>query len=278
MIPDYTDLLHWVREREAIRLRKEAGEEYPWTDDEILHRYRFCNVRREDDLGTIWIRENIREPYANNPNLWLMLCLARQINWPDTMAEMIAEKVWPVESYQPKLMIEVLGARKARGAKLFTGAYIISAGSGGPKHEYIIGTVVGNLAEADVPLCATLQDMHKWLSSFQGWGPFMAYQAVVDMRFTNLLKDAPDIETWAAAGPGTIRGLNRVFGRGLNQTLSQANALEEMQEVYKTVLQDTNVPIDFSDIPNILCETDKYLRVKNGEGTPRAFYVPGRGA
>jgi hypothetical protein len=33
----------------------------------------------------------------------------------------------------------------------------------------------------------------------------------------------------------------------------------------------------FSDVPNILCETDKYLRVKNGEGKPRALYVPGRG-
>lgn len=278
MTPDYTDLLHWVREREAIRLRKEAGEEYPWTDDEILHRYRFCNVRREDDLGTRWIRENIREPYADNQNLWLMLCLARQINWPDTMAEMIVEEVWPVESYQPDRMVEVLAARKARGDKLFTGAYIISAGSGGPKHEYIINTVVGCLARADTPRIDSLQDTHKWLSGFQGWGPFMAYQAVVDMRFTSLLDHAPDLTTWAAAGPGTLRGLNRVFGRHVKHALSQAYALEEMQDIYKTVLQDTKVPIDFSDIPNILCETDKYLRVKNGEGTPRAFYVPGRGA
>ena len=41
----------------------------------------------------------------------------------------------------------------------------------------------------------------------------MAYQAVVDMRFTALLADAPDVATWAAAGPGTMRGLNRLHGR-----------------------------------------------------------------
>lgn len=276
MTSNYTDLLHWVREREAIRLRKEASEEYPWTNDEILHQYRFCNVRREDDLGTRWIRENIREPYADNPNLWLMLCLARQINWPDTMAEMIAKGVWPIYGYYPDKIIEVLAARKARGAKLFTGAYIISAGSGGPKHEYIINIVVGALTTN--PPLTSLQNMHKWLSSFQGWGPFMAYQAVVDMRYTSLLDHAPDLAAWAAAGPGTIRGLNRVFGRHVKHTLSQAHALEEIQEVYKIMLQETNIPVDFSDIPNILCETDKYLRVKNGEGTPRAFYIPGRGA
>lgn len=39
----------------------------------------------------------------------------------------------------------------------------------------------------------------------------------------------------------------------------------------------TGVSMDFSDVPNILCETDKYLRVKLGEGTPRARYVLSRG-
>ena len=36
-------------------------------------------------------------------------------------------------------------------------------------------------------------------------------------------------------------------------------------------------PIDLSDIQNCLCEVDKYLRVKQGEGRPRAQYIPGRG-
>ena len=36
--------------------------------------------------------------------------------------------------------------------------------------------------------------------------------------------------------------------------------------------------MDFSDVPNILCETDKYQRVALGEGKPRALYVVGRGS
>ena len=31
-------LLYWIKERESIRLKKEAGEPKPWTDDEILRR------------------------------------------------------------------------------------------------------------------------------------------------------------------------------------------------------------------------------------------------
>ena len=84
--------------------------------------------------------------------------------------------------------------------------------------------------------------------------------------------------TWAAAGPGTLRGLNRIHGRPVDCALSQEQALREMRAIYEIVESETGVAMDFSDVPNILCETDKYLRVKNGEGKPRALYVPGRGS
>jgi hypothetical protein len=50
-----------------------------------------------------------------------------------------------------------------------------------------------------------------------------------------------------------------------------------MRAIYEIAYDHTRVEMDFSDVPNILCETDKYLRVKNGEGKPRALYVAGRG-
>jgi hypothetical protein len=51
-----------------------------------------------------------------------------------------------------------------------------------------------------------------------------------------------------------------------------------MKTIYALAYTHTGVRMDFTDVPNILCETDKYLRVKNGEGKPRASYVPGRGS
>lgn len=284
MKPDYTPLWHWIREREAVRMRKDRGDAFPWTDDPIIGAYRFCNVRREDDRGTVWIRENIREPYADHPMLWLMLCIARQINWPETLAELIAEKAWPINSaFAPQWITATLNARQQRGEKVYTGAYMISAPAtkGANKQAYIAETVIGALwrrREHFPSLYVTMRKVHEWISASNGWGPFMAYQAVVDMRFTSILGNAPDIETWAAAGPGTIRGLNRLHGRPVKASVSQSQALDEMRTIYKTVQVETGVAMDFSDVPNILCETDKYLRVKNGEGKPRALYVPGRGS
>ena len=283
--PNYVPLWQWVREREAIRIKKDRGDPQPWTDDKILSTYRFCNVRREDDRVTIWIRKNIRERFADHPLLWLMLCIARQINWPDTLAELIASGAWPEPTrfdFTEKTTA-VLNARRNRGEKVYTGAYMISApqDKGADKQAYIAETVIGALwrrREFFPTWDRSLRKVHEWITASNGWGAFMAYQAVVDMRFTPILSAAPDIETWAAAGPGTLRGLNRLHGRGVTHSLSQGQALAEMRAIYKVAQQETGVAMDFSDVPNILCETDKWLRVANGEGKPRALYVPGRGS
>jgi hypothetical protein len=247
---DYAPLFYWV-------IRKERGGAFPWTDDPILQTYRFCNVRREDDRGTVWIRDNIRVPWARHPSLWLMLCIARQINWPETLAELIlAPAAWPGSDdrwFAPHAMTAALNARKARGEKVYTGAYMISAPAqkGADKQAYIAETVIGALWERRdkfsnwfIRPSRTLQGTHEAITRSSGWGQFMAYQAVVDMRFTALLADAPDVATWAAAGPGTMRGLNRLHGRTLDATISQERALSEMRAIYKIVMDETGVAMD----------------------------------
>lgn len=286
--PDYSTLFYWVRERERIRVAKDSGQPHPWTTDAILATYRFCNVRREDDRGTVWIRKHIRERFAGHEHLWFMLCIARQINWPDTLADLMSPGGgWPFDAdFDPKLMTSSLNARKARHEKVYTGAYMISAPStkGADKQSFIAETVCGALwSRRDIFAkhfagSPTLQRTHELITRSNGWGQFMAYQAVVDMRFTSLLSGAEDLATWAAAGPGTLRGLNRLHGRAVDATIDQSRALKEMRAIYNVVQQETGVAMDFSDVPNILCETDKYLRVKNGEGKPRALYVVGRGS
>jgi hypothetical protein len=286
MTPNCSPLWQWVREREAIRLRKNRGEPFPWTTDLILRDYRFCCVRREDDRVTIWVRQHVRERFAEHPYLWLMLCITRQVNWPDTLAELIAAPgAWPTdESFSPSAMAAVLNARKARGEKVYTGAYMIPAPQkrGADKQTHIANTVIGDLwrrrAEFADWLGVTLEGTHARITKSSGWGNFLAYQAVVDMRFTSLLSGAIDTATWAAAGPGTLRGLNRLHGRPIDASITQSRARSEMQAIHYCVERETGVAMDFSDVPNILCETDKYLRVALGQGKPRARYVPGRGA
>lgn len=287
-------LLDWIGERELIRIRKEErGQAPPFTLDPILAQYRFCNVRREDDSVTRWINTYIRRQYHNHPQLWFMLCIARQINHPPTLGELIHLDAWPTNGYfAPAQMTEVLDARRKRGEKVYTGAYMIRAETdpnkpwySWTKQRYIAEIVLGRLwgdrarfLSYFLKRTRRLQDVHNMLMEYTGWGPFMSYQAVVDMRFTPLLSNALDTSSWAAAGPGTLRGLNRLAGRPVKQPLGQEEALIEMSMIYPEIRAAfPQIKIDFSDVPNVLCECDKYLRVKLGEGRPRALYVFGRG-
>ena len=297
MMRDIDTLLYWIREREAIRRRKERGAPWPWTKDKILQEWRFTNVRREDDAVTQWIAWNIRQRYKGHEFLYLMLCIARMINWPDTLAELITKGAWPTGlNFDPERMTEVLSERQARGEKVFTGAYKIPAisdrkveGFGWPKVRQVAEVFIGTLWDQELHNAfadcgwvyrhpkPTLQAWWTWLTHRPGWGPFLAYQAAVDMRFTPLLDHAPDRDGWAAAGPGTIRGLNRLHGRKVSVALSQHQALTEMRRVASLLRKELpEIAFDFSDVPNVLCEYDKYVRVRNGEGTPRTRYVPGQ--
>jgi hypothetical protein len=184
--PDYAPLFYWVRERESIRRRKELGlAPESWTTDPILSTWRFCNVRREDDRGTVWIRENIRERFAGHPHLWFMLCIARQVNWPDTLAALIDANAWPNrDTFEPRMVTAILNQRKAKDEKVYTGAYMISAPStkGADKQAYIAETVCGALwSRRDVFAkhfagAATLQRTHELImielivDSFAGGG------------------------------------------------------------------------------------------------------------
>lgn len=289
--------LGWVRERELVRIRKAGNYPHPCTLDPIIATYRFCNVRREDDRVTAWIKEAIRGPYAGHPYLWFMLCCARQINWPETLATLMTSPcAWPLdETFDPITMAAVMNRMAEDGAKVFTGAYIIAPSSvkGSRKTDHvalvtlgalwarrdIIGRLWGSMGySTDDRWQPSMRAVHGELLKYDGWGPFLAYQAVVDMRFTPLLEDAPDVATWAAAGPGTLRGLNRLHGRRLDFKLGQAAALQEMRALWPLLQARAGVAMDLSDVPNVMCETDKYLRVRNGEGKPRALYVPGRGS
>jgi len=322
-------LIDWINEREAIRLRKQVLSKDPggvgfnmsdvelaawgdlgneWTterltDDPILQQYKFCNVGREHDRVTVWIRQNIREPYANHEHLWFMISIARFINWPPTLEMLIKESAWSntwpdSPDFHPAYMTEALEAWKAAGNKVETGAYMIRAESrperewySWSKQRYVSEVVLG-IPWRDKDMVAaflhgrrqrTLQETWMYLSGqgmdddWVGWGPFMAGQVVADLRHTRYLRDAPDVGRWAPVGPGSARGLNRLAGRPLNATVRQEQGLEEMLQLQGLVNERTGKhvpPIELHDLQNCLCETDKYLRVKHGEGRPRALYKP----
>lgn len=287
--PDFEPLLYWVQEREAIRIKKERGDPWPWTKDAILRDWSFCCPRREHDRVTLWIKQHIRRPYHNHPALWWMLACGRWINLPDTLQEIIdTPGAWPTDAhFDPKNVGRVLESRAARGEQMVGGAYKIPAGGrnwrGWSKARFVSEIALGRpwadrerwerwFFGDDQP---TVRGTVERFMRYEGWGPLLSFQVATDQRYTDLLRAAPDRDTWASAGPGTIRGLNRLHGRDVDAEISQDQALTELREVYGVLRRELpGIKLDLPDAANCLCETDKLMRARSGGGLKRRYKPP----
>lgn len=266
--PDMVGMLrYWMAERECIRIAKERGDPKPWTDDPILQQFKFCNVRREDDRVTRWFKNNWRaEKYWAERNFVPAIILGRTINWPDTLEHIGFPHVW-----DEKKVYAILEGRKATGLKVYTGAYMVTQyGSTLPKNQLV--TENAGVYFHKVPtIYPTLAETCQELTCYAGVGPFMAGQVLADLKQTSILRHAKDWFSWAVIGPGSTRGLNRLYDRSLNYQMNEDQGLEEMCEVADSV-KSLELRLCLQDVQNCLCEFDKYMRTKLGQGVPRSRY------
>lgn len=286
----YETFWYFIKERYSIYKKRQKGLKAPWTTDATLQQYRFCNVFREDDKVTIWIRENWREPYKNHRNLWFAMAIARQINKVETLERLGFPSQDP-ESWK-KHALKVLGSMDEDGEKIYGGAYIITAGGvSGPKYLYTVNKVLYPSFEYHTRrdtfgkgYCEKLEKTWNILREGLGFGPFISYEIVTDMRWTRYYdEDIGDHMTWANAGPGAKRGLARIFFDDVEVNVSPSECLRLMRVLLKdssTKWKGMGLPhsLEMRDIEHCLCEVDKYLRVSsdghrmkcryNGTGIP----------
>ena len=270
------ELFHFIKERHAIYLKRQAGQPKPWTRDPILQQYRFCNVYRELDTVTKWIDDNWRTPFHDEPDLWFAMCVARLVNWPETLEELRLPLPWNEARF-----IKILQKRKAEGKKVFSGAYIVSTnGRTMDKAEYLAKEVLTPLWKARKhmrPIFSEgLQLWHEALMEFQGMGSFMAAQVVCDIKYVADPEQCPDWWTFASSGPGSRRGLNVVMRRDFDapwKELEWRAALVKLQEITDPYVESLGYPrLHAHDLQNCLCETSKMYKVQTGIGKPRSSY------
>jgi len=277
--PALERLAYWINEREQIRSKRLMKQPPPWTQDDILRVYRFCNVHREHDRVTQWIKKNWRDPNAKDPYLWHAMIIARLLNWPDTLAEIGYPEPW---DRQGKHVEAHLISRQEAGEKIFTGAYIVSTnGIATDKVSYVLKTFSRAWSSDDPPDSKdTLQQAHAKLMAMHGMGSFMAAQVVADLKNTPFLKKASDWWTWCAPGPGSMRGLARLqsdlstVDRVISRGIDKRTFVEQLLALRNRLRTHTNYADELclQDLQNCLCEFDKYERVLWNQGKPRALY------
>lgn len=252
--------LYWIKERHNIYLRRKAGKEKPWTDDEILRRYRFCNVCRRDDRVSRWLLDNWYGPFFDHPNMLIAVVLARFLNLPRSLEAVEFPEVW-----NRRRIKRVLRQVKKSGATIFNAAYMVRGNDGPDKLasvlDYTIEPLVRRPPELDT---CSMKKCWEQIEPRYGFGSFMAGQVVADLRWA-VQGRWNDRRKWAPIGPGSQRGLNRLLGREVKAIIKQQTFVECLVGLisnYKGQLPlGLTRRMEAMDWQNCLCEFDKYERV-----------------
>lgn len=295
----------FARARHAITLDRAAGAPEPWTDDPILGTYRFTNIFRELDRTTVWFRENVRDlmVHSNMSECQQVLgtILFRTLNRIASGEVLFNQGQLPINGSSDPIGwsylcgnatiedVEGVLRNAIPSGPWVTGAYIVKTPDGMDKLRGAlwiveearrrVGATLAELTRVEGPP-ASLERLQRLLERYPYMGPFTAYEVVSDLRWLPILQDAPDIMTWANAGPGATRGLNWIHGRPWNQSVKQTQLCQEMRELLELSKDPANWPQGDPDWPawemreveHWCCETLKYMRYKSGGSAPRGVF------
>lgn len=280
------EFYEFMIKRENIRLARERGEEWPWTNDPILQEYKFTNVKRDHDRTTLKLRElfyeNTKFQQHSPASHFLNCVIFRNIGRWETCQEL---------GYYSKLDTEhlrnTINRLIGRGKPVFTSAYMLPAyGDKDPKVDILIRRTLLPFWDEVDHFVAIIQEEQRWEPLFDamrhingfGGAQFMLKEILLDTMFTPLWAGSlpKDFNSYCPVGGGAERGLNRLLDREFkDRKIKFPQKLDEMKLLFS--LREQYWPKDYvelclHDIQFQLCEWDKYERVRLGQGRPRNKY------
>jgi hypothetical protein len=273
-------------EREMIRFRKENSEAWPWTKDPILQKYKFTNVHRSDDRTSREFLKIYRAHDQMSHEKLLYACgVCRYFGAVEFISSLPIQVLF---EHNPEILIDYAFQRRAQGLKVFTSAYVITNGGRSEPKENVVAEYLGGLWNARLLIMQALYNFQRWqhayevLSTLPGFGGkgFMAKEVLQDFLMHHTQLPIVDRDTWTPMGPGARRGINRVLGRSVYFVEPERLFIKDCQELREKVIVGWpwKRTLTAHDIQFQLCEFDKYMRVKTGEGKPKSLYFPYRAA
>lgn len=282
----------YLNEREEIRLRKEAGFSYPWTDDPILRTYKFTNAKRHHDKTSDKLREIFYiDHFQDDRCAILMNCALFRYFGTWEFAEAIGWQEFNTFDFEG--IKELARSRLANRERVFTGAYVITnQGISAPKQEVVVDYFLRDLHKVTPEVVTIAEKTQSWeavsdrmrlIGGFGGSG-FMTKEVLLDTTYTGFWQDhdrngslfsyPADWQTWTPIGPGARRGAARLLGDDTASPLSERKSAEVIHQIYgwREMLWTHEVELDLTDIQFAFCEFDKYERVRLGQGKPRSKY------
>ena len=255
-----TAFFNFCKEREKIRLKRESGTAFPWTDDPIFQKGRFLNVFREDDRGSKAILK-----FANNldkdlPRLIHALFFSRWCNRQEILDQLSSSIL-----SKPSKLIDILKTHDPWCNKTaypvepvqWNGEEYNRLDSATKLFEKIKDPLTNTIIEANGDVIKATNLVNNY---FQMKNDFPIFMAVIDIAWFR--PDIIDPASHVPTGIGAVAFLDRLQKYfGLDNHQQTCDLMIEIQNKYWPEAKRAFQPID---IEYLSCECRKYYSYING--------------
>lgn len=268
MLTPMERFVRFITMREKARIRYESTGRKGDVPDVLISRFKFCNINREHDAVTVWVRNNVRDLLSHSSiNVALTnLALCRVFNQPSFLEDivpMMLRSDWPVVG-------RTIVKAQAEGRRMLRGAYLIvshgEAGRGVPVAHYYAGAIY-DILTSDFSACDTFGELSSVITGIMGFSDFLSNQILTDFRYMPQSHGFADRNSFVLCGPGTRRGISRLkYGSPKTRKPpgGYPQLIRDLREDPKFLrLVPMHILKHFDDpnnLSNCFCEWDKHER------------------
>ena len=276
--PVYDSYWRFAAERQNIFFRRLEGLPHPWTEDEILRRYKFTNAYRASDRASQFLIRNVihGEQYSlDTTETVFRILLFKLFNKIETWQYLESTLgLLSSETFDPARYDDVLTRAREQGRRIYSAAYIIPPvrKGDGVKHRghlRLIEQMMQDRLPSKLKEASSLSDAFWLLKSYPSLGDFIAFQLAIDINYSPVMNH--DESEFVVAGPGARDGLAKCFEN--SKDFSPEDLIELMVDrqeeefdrlgiVFRSLWGRKLKPIDCQ---NLFCEISKYSRVAHPE-------------
>lgn len=261
--------------RQEIFYNRINDQEFPWTNDKILQKYKFTNVYRASDRVSQYLIKNVIYngiKYTEEDMCFRILFfkLFNKIETWEYMESKLGDILYC--TYEFEKYNKFLNECIEFNGTIYSAAYIMPSGKSSfgyeKKHQNnlkLLETMMKTEITNKVLKCKSLKALYEILMSYPTLGKFLAFQLAIDINYSELCDF--DESSFVVAGPGAQNGILKCFGElgGCSyEDIIKYVANNQENEFLKRGLKFKNLygrKLQLIDCQNLFCEVDKYSRV-----------------
>lgn len=276
--PAYDTFWKFAFERQNIFFRRLSGLGDNLTTDTILQQYKFTNAYRASDRVSQYLIRNViyAKPF-DAINTVFRILLFKLFNKIETW-ELLEKKFGEISTftYSSIRYSRELDIAMSLGTRIYSNAYMMASGAKEfpvkrkhHAHFLLLDKILKDNLPERIENSHCMEEGYELLLSYPMIGQFLAYQYITDINYSEVTNYS---ETeFTMPGPGAKDGIKKCFLNKGNH--SDSDIIKLMTDRQENEFERLNLEFKFLgkrklqyiDIQNIFCETDKYSRVAHPE-------------